>query len=193
MRWWRPQAWPQGEAPERNQSLHVASEVSKSLGVVLAHVRAVGPLHATTSGALERLGVRLAIVDKEIDDSHADAMLLHELNSKEAAKAAQDIDLVTPEKCGSKSAEALSVVQKKVEAVMASVQSLASERLSYKRLGELRVEELGWKLVAALLGMITSPGSAQANAPVESWSCVVAVYNAFQAGRTKSKSVGSYP
>ena len=81
---------------------------------------------------------------------------------------------------GSKSAEALSVVQEKVDAIMASVQSLVSERLSYKSLGELRVELLGWTLVAALLGMSTSRGSAQANAVVESWSCVVAVDNAFQ-------------
>ena len=184
MRWWCPQAWPQGEAPERNQWLHVASEVSQSLGAVLVQAHALGPLHATTSDALDRMGVLLAIVDKEIDVFHADAVFLHQLNGTEAAKAAQEliqeIDLGTPEKCGVKSAEALSVVQKQVDAIMASVQSLASEQLSYQRLGELRVEELGWKLVAALLGMITSRGSAQANAPVESWSCVGAVYNAFQ-------------
>ena len=101
MRWWRPQAWPQGEAPERNQCLHVASEVSQSLGTALPQARAVGPFHATTSDALERVEVLLAIVDKELDDFHADAMFLHQLNRTEAAKAAEDIDLVTPEKCGS--------------------------------------------------------------------------------------------
>ena len=62
-----------------------------------------------------------------------------------------------------------------MDAIIASVQSLVIERLSYQLLGELRVEELGWKLVAALLGMSTSRAQG-----VESWSCVVAVDNAFR-------------